>query len=232
MARFNASDVDNYGGSGGAGYFSLKNDHDVARVRFLYDSADDVEGYAVHKVEIDDRTRYVNCLREYNEPIEKCPFCREREPQLAKLYIPLYNIDEDKVQVWERGKKFFSKISGICARYGKNPIVSQIFEIERNGKAGDQQTTYEIYRTEDPADDTQLDDFEFPEIIGSIILDKTAEELDYYLNKGRFSSTESENTDYPRRRNESLNSRDEQYSRRTPASRSANRGGRREREQF
>ena len=73
MARFNAKDVDNYGGSGGGGYFSLVNDKDVARVRFMYESAEDVEGYAVHEVMIDGRKRYVNCIREYNEPLVPAP---------------------------------------------------------------------------------------------------------------------------------------------------------------
>ena len=35
MARFNASDAENYGGQGGAGFFRLANDGDVARVRFM-----------------------------------------------------------------------------------------------------------------------------------------------------------------------------------------------------
>ena len=30
MARFNAQEADNYGGQGGGGFFSLKNDKDVA----------------------------------------------------------------------------------------------------------------------------------------------------------------------------------------------------------
>ena len=38
MARFRADEADNYGGNGGAGYFSLKNDKDVARKIILADS--------------------------------------------------------------------------------------------------------------------------------------------------------------------------------------------------
>lgn len=187
MARFTAETVDRYGGQGGTGYFSLKNDKDIATVRFLYNDENDIEGYAVHQVEIDGKKRYINCIREYNQPVDDCPFCKAREFQMAKLFIPVYNIDEDKVQVWERGKKFFSKMSGICARYGgKSPIVSQTFEIERNGKPGDTQTTYEIYRTDDPADDTQLEDFDMPEILGGVILDKSYEDMDFYLENGYF----------------------------------------------
>lgn len=192
MARFNGATIDKYGGNGSTGFFSLQNDMDVAAVRFLYNTADDIEGYAVHEVEIDGKKRYVNCIREYNQPVDDCPFCKAKKFQVAKLFIPVYNIDEDKVQLWERGKTFFGKISGICARYNKAPIVSQTFEIERHGKPKDTKTTYEIYRTEDPADDTQIEDFDIPEVLGGIVLDKTAEDMEFFLSEGYFPPTESE----------------------------------------
>lgn len=199
MARFTAQDADKYGGKGGAGFFSLKGDGDSAVVRFLYNDVDDVEGYAVHEVEIDDKKRYVNCLRDYNSPIDDCPFCRAKKYQIAKLFVPLYNEDEQKVQVWERGKKFFAKISGICSRYNKAPIFQQTFEIVRNGKPGDKQTSYEIYRTEDAIDkDARLDDYDMPEILGGTILDKSAEDMEFYLDAGYFPPEEDED-EAPRR---------------------------------
>ena len=193
MARFTAQDADKYGGKGGAGFFSLKGDGDSAVVRFLYNDVDDVEGYAVHEVEIDGKKRYVNCLRDYNSPIDDCPFCRAKKYQVAKLFVPLYNEDEQKVQVWDRGKKFFAKISGICSRYNKAPIFQQTFEIVRNGKPNDTQTTYEIYRTEDDIDkDARLDDYDMPEILGGTILDKSAEDMEFYLDAGYFPPEEDE----------------------------------------
>ena len=207
MARFRADEADNYGGSGGAGYFSLKNDKDVARVRFMYDTIDDVVGYAVHQVEVDGKKRYVNCLREYNEPISKCPFCEAKMYQTAKMFIPLYNVDEDKMQVWERGKKFFAKISSLCARYAsKDSLVSHVFEIERNGKKGDTSTTYEIYEVD--RDNTTLDDLgEVQDPIGTVILDKTAEDMSAYLETGQFPPTDGE--DMPVRRRSSRADEDE-----------------------
>lgn len=185
MGRFNYKDADNYGGTGGGGYFSLKNDKDVARVRFMYESADDVEGFAVHEVEIDGKKRYVNCLRAYNEPLDECPFCKAKRFQVAKLFIPLYDIDNDRTVTWERGKKFFAKIASLCARYPN--LVSHEFEIERNGKPGSTQTTYEIYEVRQ--DDTRLEDLpEPPTIVGGIVLDKSAEDMEYYLDNGEFPS--------------------------------------------
>lgn len=216
MARFNTETADKYGGQGGAGYFSLKNDKDVARVRFMYNGIDDVEGYAVHQVEIDGKKRYVNCLREYNEPKDKCPFCREGMFTTAKLFVPLYNVDEDKVQVWERGKKFVAKISSICARYPN--VVSHVFEIERNGKKGEQTTTYEIYEVD--KDETTLEDLpEASNSLGTIVLDKSADDMDFFLDNGYFPP-DGDEVPVRRRSSRSEESSGEiRSTRRTPANR-------------
>lgn len=216
MARFNTETADKYGGQGGAGYFSLKNDKDVARVRFMYNGIDDVEGYAVHQVEIDGKKRYVNCLREYNEPKDKCPFCRENKFTAAKLFVPIYNMDEEKVQVWERGKKFIAKISSICARYPD--VVSHVFEIERNGKKGEQTTTYEIYEVD--KDETTLEDL--PEVVdplGTIVLDKSADDMEFFLDNGYFPP-DGDEAPVRRRSSRSEEPAEERRStRRTPANR-------------
>ena len=191
MGRFGANEVDNYGGSGGSSFFTLKDDGDVARVRFMYNSMEDVVGYAVHEVEIDGKKRYVNCLRSYNEPKSKCPFCANNSFQRAKLYIPVYDIDEDEVKIWERGKNFFAKMSALCARYSnaKTPLVAHTFDVERHGKKGDTGTTYEVYET--GADDTTLEDLpEIPEVLGTIILDKTADDMEYYLDNECFPNND------------------------------------------
>lgn len=212
MARFNYNDADKYGGQGGSGYFSLKNDRDTARVRFLYNSVEDVTGYAVHQIEVDGKKRWVNCLREYNQPIDDCPFCAAKKFTAARLFIPLYNVDEEKTQVWERGKKFISKITSICARYPN--VVSHIFEIERNGKPGDTATTYEIFEID--KDDTTIEDLpEVGDILGTVVLDKSADDMEFYLDNGYFPPSDE---DAPiRRRDTSEESEDRRGTRRTPA---------------
>lgn len=208
MAQFGINDADKYGGQGGGGFFSLKNDKDTARVRFLYDNIDDVQGLAVHQIEIDGKKRYVNCLREYGQPMDVCPLCANKQFVTAKYFVPLYNIDDERIQTWERGKKFGAKLSSLCSRYPH--LVSHTFEIERNGKQGDTQTTYEIYETGD--DDTTINDFEIPQVLGELVLDKTADELQFFVDNGYFE----ENSAQPRRRD--AVSSDEQPSRRTPTS--------------
>ncbi len=197
MARFNASDLEHYGNSTSK-FFTLKNDKEVARVRFMYDNIDDVEGYSVHQVELADGTkRYVSCLREYNEPMDKCPLCAAGYKVIAKLYIPVYDEDAKEAKLWERGKTFYSKISSLCSRY--NPLVGSSFEIERNGKPGDTQTKYEIYPV--GTDELRLDDLpEIPDPLGSIILVKDFEELEQFLNTGQMGGSAESEDEMPRRR--------------------------------
>ena len=210
MGRFNYQDSDNYGNSS-SNFFSLKDDGDIARVRFMYNDLNDVTGYAVHEIEVDGNKRYVNCLRNYNEPKSKCPCCANDYMQKAKIYVPLYNVDTKEVQLWERGKKFLGKLQSICTRYARqdSPLVNHIFEIERHGKKGDTQTTYEIYEV--GSDGTTLQDL--PEVIeplGNIILDKSYDELDSYVRTGSFATQQ-----VPTRRVDTS----EEYSRRTVPSR-------------
>lgn len=194
MARFDGSNIDHYGSQGngnGLSFFSLKNDKDVARVRFLYNGAEDIEGYSIHRVQVGERERDVNCLRDYNDPIDKCPFCKAKLPVNAKLYVPIFNEDTGEIQVWGRGKTFYAQISGLCARYPNT--VGRTFDIERNGKAGDTKTTYNFYPVEQ--DDTTIEDIlddvgldKLPDPLGTIILDKTADEMESFLQTGSFDS--------------------------------------------
>lgn len=220
MPRVFVNDVENYGGTGGSGFFGLANDGDTAKVRFLWNGIDDISCYVVHEVEIDGRKRYVNCLRTYDEPLSKCPMCAAKKFQKIKLYIPIYDIEEDRVKYWERGRKFLEKIKSVCARYSndKTPLCSQVFEIERHGKKGSMDTTYEIYAI-GSADGTTLDDLpEAAPVIGNLVLNKTAEELDEFLNSGEFSTVEESKS--IRRE---LVSEEERPIRRTPVRRAVDR---------
>lgn len=229
MARFAAGEVDNYGGQGSGGFFGLADDGDVARVRFCYSSIDDVEGYSCHQVVVGqndqgkDIKRWVNCLREYNQPIDDCPFCREKMPTYAKLFVPVYDMDNQVIKTWERGKKFFGKLTHLISRYPNT--VTRVFEIERCGKKGDTNTSYEIYPIDDDLDeDLTVEDLgELPQVIGGIVLDKTAEDMEYFLEQGEFPPTdddEEQEEERPAKRP----SRNTSSNRRTPSGRGSRRG--------
>lgn len=218
MARFNGNDFENYSSNTGGKFFSLKDDKDVAQVRFLYNGIEDITGIAVHQVEVGGNKRYVSCLRLYNEPVENCPLCQENFKITAKLYIPLLVYPQNgkpEIQLWERGKAMYSRLSSLAARY--QPLSGTVFEIERNGRKGDQKTTYEIYPIETGSERVEdlVDPSEIPDPLGTIILDKNYDELVDFLNTGNFPQ-EGNNQQYrprgqqPQQYNEPVHQQDSQ----------------------
>ena len=183
MAQFDMSTADFYGSQKGS-FFVLKNDMDKAQVRFLYDGMEDIKGELVHKVQVGDKERYVSCLRTYSDPIDKCPFCAAQLKVTPRLFIKLWNEDAQEAQIWERSKAYFQRLASLASRY--NPLCNEVVEIERSGVKGDMQTTYEFY----PIDNSEfnMDEVECSDPLGTIILDKTAEEMNEYLDTGSFPS--------------------------------------------
>ena len=117
MPRISVNDSGNYQSSLNGEWFSLKNDKDVARVQFMMDNLDDLDVFACHKVKIGDKERYVDCLRTYDEPIDKCPFCAAGIPVKPVRFVLMYQHDDSKVKIWERGKNFIAKLQSLCNRY-------------------------------------------------------------------------------------------------------------------
>lgn len=219
--RFSYDEVDKYSGNNsGASYFSLKDDRDTARVHLLGDDMNDFPGYAVHRVPVGDSYKYVNCLREPGSPVTDCPFCAEGRHDVevskvhAKLFIPLYNCDLDKVQVWERGKKFFRDLASYCSH---NPEASKVVtEIERRGSKGDTSTTYGLYALNE-RDNFSIENVrdEIPEILGDVVLDKSYEDMQYYVKNKSFPGA----SDSGVTRRDTSRRDDDRQDRRTPSRR-------------
>ena len=191
MAQFDMNTADFYGNSQKGSFFVLKNDKDKAQVRFLYNGMEDIKGELVHKVSVGDKDRYVSCLRTYSDPIDKCPFCAAQMKVQPRLFLKLYNEDAGEVQIWERGKTYYQTLAGYASRY--KPLYNEVIEIERHGKAGDQQTTYQFFPVENTPIDINDEKYECPEALGTIVLDKTADEMHYYLENGSFPETGANN---------------------------------------
>ena len=112
MGRISYDEQDKYESSGNGEWFSLKNDGDIARVQFMADSPDDLEIFACHRVKIGEKERYVDCLRSYNDPIDVCPLCAAGVPVKPVRFVVMYQHDDGKVKIWERGKQFIGKLRG------------------------------------------------------------------------------------------------------------------------
>ena len=215
MARVSYEDSEKYYSGGSSEWFQLKNDGDVARVQFMLNSIDDIPIFSTHKVKVGDKDRYVDCLRNPQDPIDVCPFCAAGLPAKAVRFIVMFQHEDGKVKIWERGRQFISKLQGLINRY--NPLEEKVFEIERHGKAGDTSTKYEIYPL-DGVDSVDLNEVEMPDLEGTLILQKTAEEMDIYLDTGNFPSEDNQDAPVRRRGSEAPVSRNSAPARRTPAS--------------
>jgi hypothetical protein len=228
MATFNLSDADNYGGTG-VSYFTLKDDGDSAIVRFMYNTLDDIEGYAIHKITYDNgnRYRYVSCLRDYEEPIDNCPLCANRNFQQAKFYFNLFDVKTEEVKLWERGKNVLTPLIPVLNEI-KGPICGTPIKITRHGVAGDTYTKYS-FEICGESDGCTVEDL--PERVNpmdEIILNCTKEELETYVNTGNLkgvtdvvNSTNTNNTNTTNQTNTTSN-----ISRRYTGRNTANNGGR------
>lgn len=188
-SRFiSVDDHEKYSRSSGGKYFKLADDGDSAKVRFMFRKPEDVKvcGATVHSLEINGAYPTVRCLRSYDEPRDVCPLCREGYETKVRYFVPIYNIDADRVQIFNRGQDFVKMIARKAVRYAKKGEVAQcIFELVRNGEKGSMQTTYDAEF--DDKDKTTLDDLpDYEEVLDSILLDKSEDDMEYFLESGEF----------------------------------------------
>ena len=196
-------DYSNSGSGKRRNYLTLKDKGDSVKGRILCENVDDIECYVVHRVKVGDWEREVNCLYEDGGSIEDCPLCMAKIPRSAKIFIPFYDKADNVIKMFERPNSFYSKVSGYCARYA--PIVNYEVELVRNHEKDSKKPDYDIFPSRNP-DDTTIDDIlddlgldEMPKILGSYVLEKTADEMDAFVRDGEFS----DNTDVPVRRSRS-----------------------------
>lgn len=178
------------------GFFSLKNDGDEAIVRICLDDTKDLDFLTTHQITLDGRFRRVNCLRESAmDDIGKCPLCNSGLPIQNRIFIKLlkYDVVDGTVVanpvVWERPASFGATLRTFIQEYG--PLSDCILKIKRRGAAGDRSTSYDVLFVNQalyPEDKYKKDFSAFTnlKILGRFVLDKTAEELEGFVNTGSF----------------------------------------------
>ena len=198
MARVSIKESEAFAGGGGAGFFKIEDDGGVKSVRFLYNSAEEIPVDIVHKVDVDGRKRWVNCLRENaNDPESKCPLCASGNYRNRRLFLRLFEITkfdkngnpvEGEVKYWDRGASIIPELESLSRRY--RALIKHVFEIERHGAPRDMKTEYKTFEVL-ATPETKLSDFpEEEDIFGKIILDKSYAELDAFVRTGQFPQEE------------------------------------------
>lgn len=177
-------------------FFSLKADGEEAVVRILCDSISDLDILTVHPVIVGQSNfpnRNVNCLRTPHDPLDMCPFCNSGEKVKQRVFIKMLQYDvntrEAKAVVWDRpAGSYVPKLKSYIDNYG--PLSQIVCKIIRHGTGLD--TTYDIIPNLNPQvftlESYKLDVSAFEEfnILGRMVLDKTAYEMVEYMRTGKF----------------------------------------------
>ena len=186
------------------GFFSLKNNGDEAIVRFMYESTNDFEILSYHTVQVGDRTRKINCVREAHEAVSACPLCSRGENTVTRFFIKLIQYVPDEnggivavPKVWERSISYAKTLSDLMNEYG--PLKNNLFKIKRNGAAGSRDTKYsimyaspQVYPVETyPYTGNELADFS---VLGNLITNPTVDELNKFVVTGVFPGVEQSQT--------------------------------------
>lgn len=117
-------------------FFYLRNDCDSADVVPLYRSLEDVLAFQVHYIKSSEYLGYEICKG------EDCPHCKSGISKQTKLFIPFYNVQEDAVQFWDRGRLFYNQVEKMFVQ--GDDITKFVYRITRKGHAGNPCTTYYI----------------------------------------------------------------------------------------
>lgn len=115
--------------------FMLRNDGDSADVIILYQSIDDVMIGEAHYIKAADFSGYVQCNG------KGCAACGRGLRVQTKLFIPLYNIEANEIQFFDRNARFQSVLMDQVFKMYPNPC-NFVWRITRHGAAGSVDTTY------------------------------------------------------------------------------------------
>ncbi len=212
MGRINYEDVDKYGNNSDTEFLKLQNDGDMITAQLMISDMEDVDIFACHSVVVgkwddgNDKTRFVNCLRNYDEPLDVCPLCAVGLKTQVVMMLAMVDTQDGKIKIWNRGKTFVPKIKNFVNRWGD--MRMKPVDIIRNGKKGDTRTTYDIQIS--PSEPIDISEYEKPEFLGGYIMDKNADEMQAYLDTGSFPDTgntdnvHEDNTPVRRRNTEQL----------------------------
>lgn len=117
---------------GGSSFFKLK-DNESARVRFLYNTVNDIEFIAVHSLRENGRYATVDCSRLPSDPVDNCKWCANGDRPVSRAVIPMFNLNTSKVEYWVRSQSWVegTLLPSLEQVPQGQPISGQTFIIKR-----------------------------------------------------------------------------------------------------
>lgn len=144
MGRFSFDQMMKHTSNGGSSFFNLK-EGEEARVRFLYNVFEDIEGFTVHEFNTNGNYATIVCARQEGDPKDACKWCMTDNRPVNRVIIPLFNEDNGEIQYWKRSEQWVKDtMLPQVEEVVKNgaPISSQVYKVKRKGKGLD--TVYSL----------------------------------------------------------------------------------------
>lgn len=212
MAKQTYADVSTPANAGEykVGFFGI-NDGQEAVVRFAINSVDDFEIYTVHPITVGQSSypnRRVSCLRTdpKTDPINYCPLCARGEKVQQRLYIKMIQyVNENgqivpKAVVWDRpAYSYAPQLKSYLDNYG--PLTNIVCKIVRHGNGLD--TKYDIIPNLNPQVYNEqmypknFSDFDGFNVLGTMVMDRTYDEINQFIQTGQFPQRTQNNTTSP-----------------------------------
>ena len=198
MAQINFNNIQNSDNvsNNNVSFFQLKNDGDEALVRFAHSTVESFELLTTHDISLNGKFRKVNCIRNPQEPLENCPLCAKGQKISQRIFIHLIQYVQDETgkiialpKIWDRPITYAYKLKSLIDEYG--PLTESVFKIKRRGAAGSRETSYDILFCNPAMYDNSMyvkdfKAFETYKALGSIVLDKTFNDLLTFATTGNF----------------------------------------------
>lgn len=204
MANINYEDINVTTTDYKVGFFNLKNGEE-AIVRFAINSVEDFELYTVHPITVGQASypnRRVSCLRSNpkTDTVNMCPLCARGEKVQQRMYIKMIQYVNDngriipKAVVWDRpAYSYAPQLKSYLDSYG--PLSNIVCKIARQGEGLD--TKYTIMPNLNPQMYNEqtypknFDDFADFNVLGSMVMDKTFDEVNQFIMTGSFPQREA-----------------------------------------
>lgn len=151
---------------GGGRFFKLSSD-ESKQVRFLWDRWEEVEKwiYQVHEITNttpDGKRTFSTIDCPVVEGVDKsaCKYCSRGEVPVYRVIIPLFNVEEGRIQYWKRSYKWLtSNLKPVLDEVTHLPsIANQTFKIKRTG-SDMQSTSYNVVPVMNSSDARTKADF-------------------------------------------------------------------------
>lgn len=190
MARITQEAAEKMLGGKSSKWLSLQGDGDTAKVRILV-KEDELYTTSYHIVKVDGYDKKIDCLRQEGDSKDVCPLCVEGYKLEAKVFIPMFDIEDEQIKYWERSAKFISKLKTLFKKADANDVeLHQVpIMITREGKPKDPKTEYDLELLMKKSDNSKIKSFyedgEAPDVYkDGIILELTEEEMEELIEDG------------------------------------------------